>query len=216
MFTNHLNKFKILKGGFMNIQKVNWFWQSANLFLAPVLLVILIYFRNSMPIYQFLLWLHLPFLMLHECEEYVLSPLSFKEYFNVKSPFGSKTDPNFPLDEGYVFQVNIVIAWPAVIIGALLANIAPWVGFSMMLFELTINNFMHTIIFQSGKPSYNPGLITNSALLLPLGTITFITALGFFTRQDWIFSIILGGLICGLLAFKTRSRLAKFEQQSKA
>lgn len=197
----------------MNIQKINRFWQSANLFLAPVLLVVLIYYKNSMPFYQFLLWLHLPFLMLHECEEYVLSPVSFKEFFNLKSPFGSKTDPNFPLDEGYVFQVNIVIAWPVIIIGALLANIAPWVGFSMMIFELTVNNFMHTIIFQSSKPTYNPGLITNSVLLLPLGTITFITALPFFQLQDWIFSIILGGIICGLLGYKTRSRLASLKPQ---
>jgi hypothetical protein len=154
----------------MNIQKVNRFWQSANLFIAPVLLVILIYFRNSMSYYQFLLWLHVPFLMIHEIEEYVLSPLSFKEFFNLKTPFGSKSDPNYPLDEGYVFQVNIVIAWPVIIIGAILANIAPWIGFSMMLFELTVNNFMHTIGFQTGKPTYNPGLITNSVLLLPLAT----------------------------------------------
>ena len=197
----------------MNMHKINRFWQSANLFLAPVLLVVLIYYKNSMPFYQFLLWLHLPFLMLHECEEYVLSPVSFKEFFNLKSPFGSKTDPNFPLDEGYVFQVNIVIAWPVIIIGALLANIAPWVGFSMMIFELTVNNFMHTIIFQSSKPTYNPGLITNSVLLLPLGTITFITALPFFQLQDWIFSLILGGIICGLLGYKTRSRLASLKPQ---
>lgn len=140
----------------MNIQKINWFWQSANLFLAPVLLVILIYYYHSMPFYQFLLWLHLPFLMLHECEEYVLSPLSFKEFFNLKSPFGSKTDPDFPLDEGYVFQVNIVIAWPVIIAGALLANMAPWIGFSMMLFELTINNFMHTSSFNPASPNTIP------------------------------------------------------------
>jgi hypothetical protein len=192
----------------MDFQKVNRFWQSANLFLAPVLLVILIYYRNTMPFYQFLLWLHLPLLMFHESEEYVLSPISFKEFFNLKSPFGSKTDPNVPLDEGYVFQVNLVIAWPVIILGAILANIAPWVGFSMMLFELTINNFMHTIIFQPEKPTYNPGLITNSLLLLPLGTITFITALPFFHWYDWVLSIILGGVLCGLLALKTRSRLA--------
>jgi hypothetical protein len=197
----------------MNIQKINWFWQSANLFLAPVLLVILIYFKDTMPFYQFLLWLHLPFLMLHECEEYVLSPISFKEFFNLKSPFGSKTDPNFPLDEGYVFQVNIIIAWPAIILGAIFANVAPWIGFSMILFELTINNFMHTIIFQSGKPSYNPGLITNSILLLPLGTITFITALPMFHWYDWLFSGILGVGICGILAYKTRSRVAKLDRQ---
>ena len=196
----------------MNMQKINRFWQSANLFLAPVLLVVLIYYKDSMPFYQFLLWLHLPFLMFHECEEYVLAPLSFKEFFNLKTPFGSGTNPNYPLDEGYVFQVNIMIAWPMVILGALLANIAPWVGFSMMIFELTINNFMHTIIFQSGKPAYNPGLITNSVLLLPLGTITFITALPIFQCRDWIFSIILGALICGFLAFKTRSRLASLKK----
>ncbi|MCX6277307.1 MAG: HXXEE domain-containing protein [Bacteroidetes bacterium] len=190
----------------MNMQKINRFWQSANLFLAPVLLVILIYYKNSMPFYQFLLWLHLPFLMFHECEEYVLSPVSFKEFFNLKTPFGSQTNPNYPLDEGYVFQVNIVIAWPVIIIGALLANIAPWVGFSMMIFELTINNLMHTIIFQPKKPAYNPGLITNSLLLLPLGTVTFLVALDFFQWYDWVFSVMAGAAVVGLLAYKTTSR----------
>jgi len=195
----------------MNIQKINRFWQSSNLFIAPVLLVVLIYFRDTMTFYQFLLWLHLPLLMIHEIEEYVLSPLSFKEFFNLKTPFGSKTNPNYPLDEGYVFQVNILIAWPAVIIGAILFDIAPWVGFSMMLFELTINNLMHTVIFQPDKPIYNPGLITNSVLLLPLGTVTFITALQFFNWYDWVFSIILGGVVVGLLAFKTTSRVGKLK-----
>jgi len=197
----------------MNIQKVNRFWQSANLFIAPVLLVILIYFRDYMTFYQFLLWLHLPFLMFHEIEEYVLSPLSFKEFFNLKTPFGSGTDRNYPLDEGYVFQVNIIIAWPMVIIGAILANIAPWVGFSMILFELTINNLMHTIIFQPEKPAYNPGLITNSFLLLPLGTVTFLTALPFFQWYDWVFSVVAGALIVGLLAYKTTSRQGKIKRQ---
>ncbi len=197
----------------MNIQKVNRFWQSANLFIAPVLLVILIYYRNSMTFYQFLLWLHLPFLMLHEIEEYVLAPLSFKEFFNLKTPFGSKTDRNYPLDEGYVFQVNIMIAWPAVILGAILFDIAPWVGFAMMLFELTINNLMHTIIFQPDKPIYNPGLITNSLLLLPLGTLTFLTALPFFTWYDWILSAVTAAVIVGLLAYKTTSRHRKLKHE---
>jgi hypothetical protein len=197
----------------MNYQKINRFWQSANLFFAPVILVILIYYRESMSFYQFLLWLHLPFLMIHECEEYVLSPLSFKEFFNLRSPFGSKTDSDMPLDEGYVFQVNILIAWPVVIIGAIFANTAPWIGFSMMLFELTINNFMHTIGFQTGKPAYNPGLITNSVLLLPLGTLSFLTALRFFQWYDWILSVMIGAVLFGLLLYKTKSRLARLTGQ---
>ena len=198
----------------MNIQRVNRFWQSANMFIAPVLLVILIYYRNSMTFYQFLLCLHLPFLMLHEVEEYVLAPLSFKEFFNLKTPFGSKTDRNYPLDEGYVFQVNILIAWPAVILGAILYDIAPWIGLSMMLFELTINNLMHTIIFQPEKPVYNPGLITNCVLLLPLGTLTFLTALPFFEWQDWVLSVAVAAVIMGLLGYKTGSRLHKVKRES--
>ena len=192
----------------MDIKKVNRLWQSANLFIAPALIVILIYFRSSMPFYQFLLWLHLPLLMLHEIEEYVLSPLSFKEFFNIKTPMGSKSDPNFPLDEGYVFQVNILVAWPVIILGAILANIAPWLGFSMILFELIINNVMHTVAFQGNKPSYNPGLVTNSVLLIPLATLTFITALRFFHWHDWVLSILVGLIIVGFFMMKTRSRLA--------
>jgi hypothetical protein len=100
-----------------------------------------------------------------------------------------------------------------VILGALLYNIAPWVGFSMMLFELTINNLMHTIIFQPEKPVYNPGLITNCVLLLPLGTLTFLTALPFFHWYDWVFSVVAGALIVGLLAYKTTSRQGKAKPQ---
>ncbi len=193
----------------MNHRRVNRFWQSATLFLAPPLLVLLIWLRPSMSTYQWLLWLHLPLLMLHEAEEYVLAPTSFKEFFNLHSPMGSRDDPDFPLDEGYVFQVNILIAWPMVILGALLATVAPWVGFAMIWFELILNNAMHTIGFQGDKPSYNPGLATNSFLLLPYGTWVLLVATGFFTPADWALSVLVGAGIAGLLGAKTRGRLAR-------
>jgi len=196
----------------MNYHAVNRIWQSATLFLAPPLIVLLIWFKPQMNLYQWLLCLHLPLLMLHESEEYVLAPLSFKEFFNLKSPFGSKTDPNFPLDEGYVFQVNIAIAYPVVILGALLANAAPWIGFSMIWFELIVNNVMHTILFQGAKPSYNPGLITNSFVLLPYGMVTLLVAAGFFTPLDWALSAVLGVGIAAALGMKTRGRLAKLKE----
>ena len=65
----------------MNYQKINRFWQSATLLLAPPLIILLVWLRPSMNPYQWLLWLHLPLLMLHEAEEYVLAPVSFKEFF---------------------------------------------------------------------------------------------------------------------------------------
>ena len=196
----------------MNYRKINRLWQSATLFLAPILIVLLIWLRPSMDAYQWLLWLHLPLLMLHEAEEYVLSPMSFKEFFNLKTFAGSKTDPDFPLDEGYVFQVNIMIAWPVVILGAILAPVAPWLGFSMIWFELIVNNIMHTILFQGAKPSYNPGLITNSFLLLPYGTWTLLTAVGFFTPLDWVLSVVAGAAVVAFFATKTRGRLAQMQK----
>ncbi|TSA37132.1 MAG: HXXEE domain-containing protein [Verrucomicrobiaceae bacterium] len=196
----------------MDYRKINYFWQSATLFLAPPLIVLLIWFRPSMDAYQWLLWLHLPLLMLHEAEEYVLAPTSFKDFLNLKSPIGSKTDPDYPLDEGYVFQVNILIAWPMVILGAILAPVAPWLGFSMIWFELLLNNAMHTIGFQVGKPTYTPGLITSSFLLLPYGTWTLLTAASFFTPLDWALSVLVGAGIVAVLAAKTRGRLARLKR----
>jgi hypothetical protein len=196
----------------MNLKKLNHLWQSATLIIAPALIVVLVWLKPNMEPFQWLLWLHLPLLMFHEAEEYVLSPLSFKEFANLKTRLGSGTDPEFPLDEGYVFQVNIIIAWPVIIIGAILAPIAPWVGFSMIWFELMINNVMHTIFFQGDKPSYNPGLITNSFLLIPYGVWTFIQATGFFTWTDWGLSVLLGIIIAGFLGAKTRGRLARLKK----
>ena len=43
----------------MDFRKINRFWQSATLFLAPPLIVLLIWLRPSMNAYQWLLWLHL-------------------------------------------------------------------------------------------------------------------------------------------------------------
>lgn len=193
----------------MTYRRVNRFWQSATLFIAPPLIVLLVWLRPQLDPYQWLLWLHLPLLMLHEAEEYVLAPTSFKEFLNLTSPLGSKNDPDYPLDEGYVFQVNILIAWPMVILGALLAPVAPWVGFSMIWFELLLNNAMHTIGFQGEKPTYTPGLVTNSFLLLPYGTWVLLTATGFFTPTDWALSALLGVGIVAALGTKTRRRLAR-------
>ncbi|MCU0294420.1 MAG: HXXEE domain-containing protein [Candidatus Nanopelagicales bacterium] len=195
----------------MDYAKINRLWQSSTLLLAPPLIVLLIWLRPSMDEYQWLLWLHLPLLMLHEAEEYVLAPISFQEFFNLKTFAGSKTNPDYPLDDGYVFQVNIVLAWPVIILGALLAPVAPWLGFSMIWFELIVNNIMHTVLFQGAKPSYNPGLITNSFLLLPYAMWTLLVAAGFFTPLDWLLSIVVGLGIVAFFGTKTRGRLTKMK-----
>ncbi|MBL8967266.1 MAG: HXXEE domain-containing protein [Spirochaetaceae bacterium] len=192
----------------MNFRKVNHLWQSLALLLAPIILTLLLVFRREMSPWTWMLALHLPFLMFHEIEEYVLSPMSFKEFFNTKSPLGSGRDPEYPLDEAYVFQVNIGIAWPVVIAGAALADLAPWMGMAMIWFEIIINNIMHTVFFQGGrKPTYNPGLVTNCLVLVPYCVLAIVTAAGFFRWWDWGLSLVLGAGLAAVLGSKTRVRL---------
>ena len=40
-------------------------------------------------------------------------------------------------------------------------------------------------------PSYNPGLRTNSFLLLPYGMVTLLAATGFFTPLDGVLSLVM-------------------------
>ncbi|MBV5328271.1 MAG: HXXEE domain-containing protein [Chlorobium sp.] len=192
----------------MDYCKINHFWQSLNLLAATILLTLLILFRQDMTIWMWLMAMHLPLLMLHEVEEYVLAPKSFKEFVNMNSPLGSGTDPDFPLDEAYIFQVNILIAWPVIILGALLADVAPWIGMSMIWFQIVVNNLMHTVGFQTGKPGYNPGLLTNCLLLVPFCVFALVTASRFFHWSDWALSFLVGGGISALLMIKTFRRLA--------
>jgi hypothetical protein len=79
----------------------------------------------------------------------------------------------------------------------------------MIWFELITNNATHTIIFQGSKPSYNPGLLTSSFLLLPYGMVTLLVATGFFTWLDWVLSLVIGIGISAMLGLKTRGRLAR-------
>jgi len=198
----------------MNYRKVNRFWQSCTLLLAPILLTLLILFRGSLTPWMWLLSLHLPFLMLHEAEEYVLSPLSFKDFINTKSPL-SVGLPEFPLDEGYVFQVNLVLAWPVIILGAALANVAPWIGMAMVIFEIVINNATHTVAFQGSKPSYNPGLVTNCAVLVPYSVVALVSAARFFSPLDWVLSVLLGAGICAFFALKTGGRMRRAKAEAR-
>ncbi len=117
----------------MNFKKLNNVWQRlGGGVLAPVIMTVLllIWFSNpDVNRYQWLLWLHLPILMFHEFEEYVM-PGGFKEFVNTKTfvaPVPQVED--VPANEPLIFAVNMGFRlW--IIQGALLANIAPWVGFA--------------------------------------------------------------------------------------
>lgn len=146
--------------------------------------------------------------MIHETEEYVLSPTRFEKFANYDTVL-SKDPPedDSPLSPAYGLFVNMSI-WIWAILGALLVNIVPWVGMGLIFFQLLINGIQHTIIFQIKKQGYNPGFLTTWLVLNPFCVITifyayYIHALSPF---EWLLALILGVGFIGVLFAKTMSK----------
>lgn len=195
----------------MDFKKINNTWQLlGGGVLAPAMITILLLLWFTDPAlnrYQWLLWLHLPLLMIHEHEEYVL-PGGFKEFANTKTPFALVPPvEDVPLNEPYLFAVNMG-AWLWIILGALLANIAPWVGLGPVIFQLLINNFTHTFAFQGKQRGYNPGLVTTIVILVPYCTLVigYLVLARVFTPLDWLLGIASGLAIPAILSLITLAR----------
>ncbi len=200
----------------MNFKRINKLWQLAGGgLLAPTILVLMVCWLVTDPTldkYQWLLLLHLPILMIHEYEEYIM-PGGFKEFLNSKSPLAPKVlKEDVPLSEPYLFFVNIIVLWLWIILGAVFAKTIPWIGLGPILLQILINNVTHTIAFQKKQKGYNPGLITTIVLLMPYNVfvIWYIIKYNVFTQNDWIYGLA-SGLIVPVILFSitmTRNKLA--------
>ena len=175
--------------------KVNQLWQRLTGVLAPVILTLLVIWKATQPTtawFEWLLWLHLPLLIFHEFEEYVL-PGGFKHFFNYYTALS--LDPpsdNYPIDETKTFFINIGF-WIWIILGALLASTAPWVGVSAVIFQI-MNGFAHTVLLQAQRPGYNPGIITTVFILIPYIVVTLSVSITqvILGPVDWIISFVIG------------------------
>jgi hypothetical protein len=191
--------------------KLNTVWQLIGAFTAPVLftlLAILFFTYPALNMYQWLLWLHLPVIMIHEFEEYT-APGGFKHFINTKTILATgDNQEDVPLNEPYIFLVNPLLIWPWVIIGAVFYTI-PWIGFAAIMFQFAINNLQHIITFQLKNRGYNPGMFTTMLLLIPYCVIVtwYVIAYNVMTGTDWVLSFILFGLIMGVLLTITHSRM---------
>jgi hypothetical protein len=192
-------------------EKYNNVWQRLGIFLGPILITIFISIKFTDLNFSwlaFLFWIHLPLIMIHETEEYVLSPISFEKFANYYTIL-SKDPPeeNSPLSSAYKLFVNMSI-WIWAILGALLVNIVPWVGMGLIIFQLLINGIQHTIIFQIKKPGYNPGFITTWLVLNPYCVLTIFYAyyIHALSSVEWLLALILGVGFIGILFAKTMSK----------
>ena len=202
----------------MNLAKENRVWQLSTGILAVCIIATLIiwYLLNpNLNIFQWLLWLHLPLLMLHEFEEYVF-PGGFKEFFNRESPLAlSEPQSNVPLNNLMIFFINIGV-WILIVIGALLVGVAPWFGAMMVVFEL-VNIVGHCGLFQVRHRGYNPGLITATFLFIPYVAIFFWLSINrnFLTPAEYVISIVGGIALALLLPIWSEASIKRFKAESR-
>ena len=201
----------------MKFSRLNMLWQTIGGLLAPVILMILLIQKFTDPnlnLYQWLLWLHVPLLFMHQYEEYVISPDGFKKFANTYTPISlNPPQEDMPVSDEMIFTINM-IGWIWAMAGALLAQIAPWVGAGFLILQILINCLTHPVVFQLRRKAYNPGLATTLVLLIPYITFVFwyIVASNLFTTTDWILTFILGISVSVQLpiwSIQNRNRMAQ-------
>ena len=113
-------------------------WAKTGFIVSIFLLVFLIVFVKPVDFVVFLLLLQTPLYMLHQTEEYVF-PGGFKKFANTKSVLALPEPENSePVSDTLIAIINLGY-WAIFIIAALLANIVPWLGFGMIIFNV-VNN----------------------------------------------------------------------------
>ncbi|MBT3337927.1 MAG: HXXEE domain-containing protein [Anaerolineae bacterium] len=150
-------------------------WAKVGLILAVFLLIFLFVFVRDDDFVVFLLLLQTPLYMLHEAEEYIF-PGGFGKYFNTKI-FKLETE-DAPLDENFIFFVNVILIWIALPLFGLLSTIDYRFGLWIPYFSF-FAGVAHIALAIKAKKLYSPGLIVshilsrsrNQILLSPIRTI---------------------------------------------
>ena len=151
------------------------------LFLFPVLII------GVMPhdYILFILLLHTPLYMFHETEEWVFSE-GFGIFFNryiFKLP-----DSANPLDENFIFRVNIGLVWLALPLFGLLASIDYVYGLWIPYFVI-IAGVYHIGIAIKAHKLYNPGLIVSLILNIPVGSWTVYELVNSDLLDSYVFNV---------------------------
>lgn len=199
----------------MNLKQFNSLWPKLGGFFAVIIFVVVLILWNQKPEISklsLLFWLNLVVLMLHEFEEYVF-PGGFKHFINQKTFF---TLPNHDeiFGERTIVIINLGI-WLLIILSALLAEIAPWFGLGLIIFNF-VNILGHLVLFQTKSPGYNPGTVT-AILMIPFLVIAlkFVIEQSLISPIGYILAIVIGflsGISLPVSGFLIRRRYQKNHQ----
>jgi hypothetical protein len=145
----------------------NWLkkdWAKIGLILAVFLAVFLFIFVRPRDFVVFLFLLQTPLYMLHETEEYVF-PGGFGSFFNLDI-FKLDT-PDRPLNENFIFYVNVLLVWVALPVFGLLSLKDYAFGLWIPYFSF-FAGVAHVALALKARKLYNPGLVVSLVLNIPV------------------------------------------------
>lgn len=172
-------------------------WAKAGFVLSIFLGVVLFVFVRRQDFAVFLILLQTPLYMLHETEEYVF-PGGFARFFNL-DVLKVKT-PDKPVDENFIFYVNIGLVWVLVPLFGLLSSVNLDLGLWVPYFSLFAGIAHIALALKVQKP-YNPGLVISLLLNIPIGlwSIAYFTRQGILSNPWFNINLIIGFGINALL-----------------
>lgn len=140
-------------------------WAKVGVILSLFLFVILFVIVRRYDFVVFILLIQTPLYMLHQTEEY-LFPGDFGKFFNTKI-FNLETEDK-PLDENFIFYVNVILIWIVLPIFGLLSTINYQYGLWIPYFSF-FAGVAHVALAIKAKKLYNPGLIVSLFINIPVG-----------------------------------------------
>ncbi len=140
-------------------------------------------------------WVHIPVLMLHQFEEYGY-PGGFKTWWNRE--VWKSGDDDFPLDWSTSAKINVLGGWVPFTIMALIGS--NWGGALLVIPFLGIMGNLHNAWFHltyTVSDSYSPGVVTSLVLYLPL--TTYASYRFYHTGQISVWELVLAFVVGGLI-----------------
>ena len=161
-----------------------WFiqnWAKFSLPLAIILFLISPFVYKGIGLAPFLVYLTLPFYMLHQYEEHAGG--QFKAFVTKTVGKGREV-----LSDRTIFRVNVLFVWLGTIVVLYLCVYASIIWGLFAGYLMAFNGIVH-IVTSIRMRKYNPGLWTSLFIFLPLG----IYIIYLITRESsagWLYNII--------------------------
>lgn len=172
-------------------------WAKVGFILSIFLLIFLFVFVRNSDFVVFILLLQTPLYMLHQTEEYIF-PGGFGKYFNTRI-FKLETE-NEPVDENFIFFVNIILIWIALPLFGLLSTLDYRLGLWIPYFSF-FAGISHIVLAIKAKKLYSPGLIVSLLINIPVGlwSILYLINHGIISSFFLNYHILIGFGLNGLL-----------------